>query len=59
MLSHITVLRPDCEKVLNEKDIWTLGVGHIEEELKTMSTHQISIDQNFINYFIRMKMNNK
>ncbi len=59
MFSNLWILRPDCEKVLNEKSFWALDLVHIDKELKLLSINEKSIDENFIQYFIRMKINRK
>ena len=53
------ISRPNCEKLLNEKSFWALDVVHIEKELKKLSINEKTIDENFIQYFIRMKTNRK
>lgn len=59
MLNHFKDLRPNCETLLNENNFWALDVVHIEKELKILSYNEKSIDENFIEYFIRVKMNEK
>ncbi len=59
MLSYTPNLRPNCEKLLNDKGLWALDVVLIENDLKMLSINEKSIDVNFIQYLIRTKLNRK
>lgn len=58
MFSHIKDIRPDCEKILNEKSFWALLSNDIEKELNKFLINENSIvNQCFSQNFIRIKMN--
>jgi hypothetical protein len=56
--------RPDCEQLLNNKSLWALSVTDIQNDLmfkkfKNLSISESLIENNFCNYFIKMKSMHK
>jgi hypothetical protein len=57
-------VRPTCEQLLNNKSLWALSISDIQNDLmfkkfKNLSTSESLIENNFCNYFIKMKSMHK
>ncbi len=57
MTTLMSGLRPDCEKILAEKHLWTLNLNKLiqKNSLKT-NNNNISIEANFKEFFIQTKL---
>jgi hypothetical protein len=57
MKTKIPELRPNCEKILNEKTLWALSLSDIEndEKFAEISNQSFSIEESFNSFFIRKK----
>jgi hypothetical protein len=56
MTTLMSGLRPNCEKILAEKHLWTLNLDKLiqKSSLKT-NNHNISIEANFHEFFTQTK----
>jgi hypothetical protein len=64
MMSAMKNKRFTCDQILNDKKFWALNISDIEndvncKELSLLSINKISIEQNFCNYFVKIKLMNK
>jgi hypothetical protein len=53
-------MRPTCDQVLSNKNLWSLDISDIENneicrELRGISINELSIEQGFCKYFIKTK----
>jgi hypothetical protein len=57
MTTKNSELRPNCEKILNEKTLWALSLCDIEnnEKFAEISNQSFGIEENFNSFFIRKK----
>jgi hypothetical protein len=47
-MSPFKNLRPDCEKLLNDKSLWALDVISIQKLLKKLTNNEVTIEESFI-----------
>jgi hypothetical protein len=64
MMLPIKNMRPTCEQLLNNKSLWALSVSDIQNDLMSKKFKSLSISEslkenNFCNYFIKMKSMHK
>ncbi len=64
MMSPMKTIRPTCEQLLNNKSLWALSVTDTQNDLmlekfKNLSISESLIENNFCNYFIKMKSMHK
>jgi hypothetical protein len=50
--------RPDCEKVLSEKNLWALNLNQLMKKKFEIDNQKKSIEENFYSYFIETKIKN-
>jgi hypothetical protein len=49
--------RPTCEKILNEKSLWTLSSDYIINEIKSRNiVNEPNIEEDFSSFFIQTKL---
>jgi hypothetical protein len=63
MMSNIKTTRPSCDQLLNDKNLWSLEISGIKndvicQELRELSVNELSIEENFCKYFIKTKILN-
>jgi len=57
MMSNKKTTRPSCDQLLNDKNLWSLEISDIEndvicQELRELSANELSIEEYFCKYFI-------
>ncbi len=60
MMLPMMSIRPTCEQLLNNKNLWALSMSDIQndlmfEKLKNLSISESSMKNNFCSYFIKFK----
>jgi hypothetical protein len=57
MKSKTSEHRPNCDIILNKKNLWALSLSDIEndEKFAEISNQSFSIEENFSSFFIRKK----
>jgi hypothetical protein len=61
MMSNMKTLRPTCDQLLIDKNLWSLEISDIENEvicreLMEITINELSIEENFCKYFIKTKI---
>lgn len=58
MKKEIYLKRPDCEELLNGKDLWTLNKSelNLSEELNVLIELKSEVNESFIRSMIRQKL---
>ncbi len=64
MMSAMKNMRPTCEQLLNDKDLWALNINDIQNDstfkkFKNLSISELLIENNFCSYFIKIKSMHK